>query len=289
VPLGLGAGCVDAALNNYVALNYKARHMNWLHCFWGVGASAGSLIMSAYLLREHPWNSGYRAIGIIQLILAVLLCISLPFWGKAAATAKTRDDTSAPDGVTERPPRFADLLRIPGVKHMLTAFFCYCAIEQVAGLWGTSYLVIVRHIAPESAARWIALYYGGITAGRFISGFLTLKLTSRQMIRAGQLIIACGIGALYLPSGTIILPCAFFLIGLGCAPIYPGLLHQTPERFGSTHSQSIMGIQMAFAYISVTVIPPLFGRLAAYTGFELFPIFLAAFLLVKIIMTEAKK
>ncbi|GHU13382.1 MFS transporter [Spirochaetia bacterium] len=275
IPLGLGAGSVDAALNNYVALHYKARHMSWLHCFWGVGASVGPFIMSAYLIHKNSWNLGYRTIGIIQFCLVVLLFISLPLWKN-----KTTYEIST------RHIKFTGVFHIVGVKQILIAFFCYCTIETITGLWGSSYLVLVKNISPEIAAQWVALYYIGITSGRFISGFITMKLNNKQMIRFGQGIIAFGIIILVLPFGNSTLLPGLFLIGLGCAPIFPSLLHETPENFGEEYSQAIMGIQMASAYIGTTLMPPLFGWIASYLSFNIFPIFIGVILIVKIIMLE---
>jgi fucose permease len=277
VPLGLGAGSVDAALNNYVALHYKARHMSWLHCFWGIGASIGPIIMSAFLIHHNSWNLGYRSISIIQFCLVFLLFISLPLWKN--------------NGVTEnREPRksikFAKLFRIAGVKEALIAFFCYCTIEATTGLWGASFLVEEKGISKEIAAQWIALYYIGITSGRFISGFVTMKLNNRQMVRLGQIIIGCGIVVLVLPLGNITLLPGLFMIGLGCAPIYPSMLHETPENFGEEYSQVMMGIQMGSAYIGITLMPPIFGWLASYMSFNIFPIFIGIILVMKIIMIE---
>ncbi|GHV49584.1 MFS transporter [Spirochaetia bacterium] len=278
VPLGLGGGSVDAALNNYVALHYKARHMSWLHCFWGVGASIGPLIMSAYLTSGRSWNFGYRAVGVIQFCLVVLLFVSLPLWGKNTAIKETQEQ--------KRSITYRELFRLPGVKQVLAAFFCYCGIEQIAALWGSSYLVIVKNISPQIAAQWIALYYGGITLGRFISGFLTMKLNNRQMVRLGQALIAGGIVCLLLPFGAVSLLSGFFIIGLGCAPIYPSLLHETPKNFGSEYSQALMGIQMAIAYIGIMVMPPLFGWIASHANFNIFPVFIGIILILKIIMVE---
>ena len=277
VPLGLGAGSVDAGLNNYVALNYKARHMSWLHCFWGIGASIGPIIMSFFLIRGNTWNSGYRTIGIIQLCLVLLLFASLRLWNKNDSIENSSEQKSI---------KFAEIFRLPGVGQILIAFFCYCTIEWITGLWGASYLVITRNISPDIAAWWISLYFIGITFGRFISGFVTMKLNNRQMIRLGQLIIGCGIIVLVLPLGNAILLPGFFMIGLGCAPIFPSLLHETPNNFGKEFSQAIMGVQMASAYIGTTLMPPLFGWIASYTGFYIFPIFIGIVLILKIIMVE---
>jgi fucose permease len=277
IPLGLGAGSVDAALNNYVALHYKARHMSWLHCFWGIGASIGPIIMSMFLIRKNSWNLGYRTIGIIQICLVVLLFVSLPLW---------RNKKKNEIAVKNEPAKITKLFHIAGVKQVLIAFFCYCSIETVTGLWGSSYLVSVKNISPEIAAQWIALYYIGITAGRFISGFVTMKLSNRQMIRLGQGIIAGGIIVLVLPFGNYTLLPGLFMIGLGCAPIYPSLIHETPKNFGKEYSQGIIGIQMASAYVGTTLMPPIFGRIASETSFNMFPIFIGIILILKIIMVE---
>jgi len=281
VPLGLGAGSVDAALNNYVALHYKAKHMSWLHCFWGVGASVGPIIMSYFLINGNSWNSGYRTIGIIQCCLVAVLFITISLWGKnKSQNNMEKNETS--NGIS-----FKELFHTAGVKQILIAFFCYCSIESTAGLWGSSFLVVEKNISPEIAARWISLYYIGITSGRFISGFLTMKFNNRQMVRLGQGLIVCGITALMLPVDRILLLPGFFIIGLGCAPIYPSLLHETPRNFGSAKSQAIMGIQMASAYIGTTFMPPLFGLITSYFGFNIFPFFIGGILVLNIIMVES--
>jgi len=277
IPLGLGAGSVDAALNNYVALHYKARHMSWLHCFWGIGASMGPIIMSSFLIRKNSWNLGYRTIGIIQFCLVMLLILSLRLWKSDKPTEKITQHNSV---------KFTKLFRITGVKEVLITFFCYCTIEIITGLWGASYLVEERGISKEIAAQWIALYYIGITFGRFISGFITMKLSDRQMIRLGQIIIGCGIVVLVLPFGNSTLLPGLFMIGLGCAPIFPSLLHETPKNFGGEYSQAIMGIQMGSAYIGTALMPPIFGRMASHMSFSIFPIFIGMILIIKIIMVE---
>ena len=280
VPLGLGAGSIDAALNNYVALNYKAKHMSWLHCFWGIGASMGPIIMSFFLVNKNSWNLGFRSIGVIQLCLVIILFISLPLW------RKVKRENTEEQRKQSKSKKISELLGIAGVKQVLAAFFCYCAIELTAGLWGSSYFVLVKNISPETAARWISLFYIGIKFGRFISGFLTMKFNNRQMIRLGQGLIACGIIVFILPVGTVLLLPGFFMIGLGCAPIYPSLLHQTPDNYGIENSQAIIGIQMATAYIGSTFMPPLFGKLASSLGFSIFPLFIGLVLTAKIILVE---
>jgi fucose permease len=273
IPLGLGAGSVDVALNNYVALHYKAKHMNWLHCFWGVGASMGPIIMSFFLINKSSWNMGYGAIGIMQCCLVIALFISIPLWSKEK---KERNQNIT----------FKGSFRTAGVKHVLIAFFCHCSIEATVGLWGSSFLIVEKNISPETAAQWISLYYIGITFGRFVSGFLSIKLNNRQMIRLGQSLIACGVVALMLPaSGTLLLP-IFFTIGLGCAPIFPSVLHETPRNFGSDKSQAIIGLQMASAYAGATFMPPMFGQIASYMGFSTFPFFIGAMLTMNILLLE---
>jgi len=274
IPLGLGGGSLDAAFNNYIALNYKARHMSWLHCFWGIGASVGPLIVSSFLLHRDSWSLSYRTIGIVQFCIVILLFISFPLWDKNKSTENI---------VNHKTVGFKELFKIIGVKEVLLIFFCYCAIEIITGLWGASYLVMVKGVSKEIAARWISLYYIGITSGRFISGFVTMKLTNRQMIRLGQLIIGCGIITVVLPFEV----CAFlglFMIGLGCAPIFPSLLHETPKNFGKEYSQAIIGIQMASAYIGTSIMPPIFGWLASLLSFKIFPVFIGTVLVIKIIM-----
>jgi fucose permease len=206
----------------------------------------------------------------------VLLFISLPLWEKKENETKTKNESV----------KFTQLFHIVGVKQALMAFFCYCSIETVTGLWGSSYLVTVKNIAPEIASQWIAVYYIGITSGRFISGFITMQLSNRKMIRLGQGIIAGGLIVLVLPFGNYALLSGFFMIGLGCAPIYPSLIHETPKNFGKEYSQGIIGIQMASAYIGTTLIPPIFGRIASQVSFNIFPIFIGILLLIKIIMVE---
>ena len=277
IPLGLGAGSVDTALNNYVALHIKARHMNWLHCFWGIGASIGPLIMSASLNKAASWSLGYRTVGVIQLCIVIVLLATLPVW-KKSRKEKIGDQTEPVINLS-----FRKILRLPGLKEMLLGFFCYCTIEVVAGIWGASFLVTVRDIPSENAARLIALYYIGITAGRFISGFITLKVDNRQLIHLGQGVIFLGVVLLFIPNQTA-LAAGFLTIGLGCAPIYPGMLHETPRSFGRDYSQSIIGMQMASGSVATTIMPLLFGSLASTFSFSLFPFFLGVLLVISILL-----
>ena len=280
LPLGLGGGSIDAALNNYVAVNYKARHMNWLHCFWGVGASIGPVIMSFFLIHKNSWSLGYRTVSIIQLCLVVMLFISLPLW---------KNNRAQESQISQEPVKFKLIFSIAGVKEALITFFCYCTIEAVTGLWGASYLVTIKGIPAEIAAQYISLYFLGITAGRFLSGFITIKLNNRQMIRSGQIIIGCGIIVFILPFGNSTILPGLFLIGLGCAPIFPSLIHETPKNFGNEYSQAIVGIQMGCAYLGAAIMPPVFGWLASGLSYGIFPVFIGITLIIKIIMVEALK
>ena len=279
VPLGLGAGAVDSALNNFVANHYEAKHMNWLHCFWGIGATSGPFIMSFYLLKENGWRSGYATIGIIQSILVVCLLLSLPLWRKFEDSKEEEKKGSTSINVRT-------LLKLPGAKPTLIAFLCYCGIELTTGLWASSFLVFNSGLSAGLAAKWVSLYYLGITVGRFLAGFLSMKLNNKQMIRVGQLICLLGAVLLMIPFSNNFKLVGLILIGLGCAPIYPAMLHETPNKFGKDLSQEIMGIQMATAYVGSTIVPPLFGMLSKFSGFGILPGFLLIFIVVMLLSTE---
>lgn len=275
IPLGLGAGTVDTALNSYVATHYPARHMNWLYCFWGIGAALGPFLLARGLRAGGGWHAGYRVIGLMQFALTAVFALSLPLW-KRADTAPLDENCAV-----QTPLRLTELLTLPGAVQGLCAFLCYCAIENTIGLWGSSYLVTVCALPGERAARWVSVFYLGITLGRLLSGFLTARLGDGRMIATGQALLACGVLALALART----PAALFLIGLGCAPIYPGLLHETPENFGCTHAQSVMGIEIASAYVGSTFMPPVFGILAERAGYWVLPVFLGGLLAVLFLMT----
>lgn len=279
LPYGLGAGSIDAALNNYVALHYKSRHMSWIHFFWGVGATAGPYIMGALLTGGQAWTTGYRTVGIIQTAMTLCLLLSLPLWKKESAP--TDKDEKKAAAVTSR-----SVLKLPGAKAVLTAFFCYCALEATTGLWASSYMVLHKNIDASVAAKWVSLYYLGITIGRFLCGFITDKLGDRKMVRLGQVLIAAGIAVMPLGLGDWTCFLSLMLIGLGCAPVFPCLLHETPQNFGADKSQAIMGIQMASAYMGTTLMPPLFGLIAEHVTITLMPIFLAAIIVLMIVMVE---
>lgn len=280
IPYGLGAGSVDASLNNYVALHYESKHMSWLHCMWGVGATLGPYIMGFALTGGNGWNMGYRYIGILQIVLTAVLVFSLPLWKGSKTTATDFTDTS------RKPLSLPEIIRIPGAKEVMLCFFCYCALEQTTGLWASSYLTLYKGILPETAASFASLFFIGITIGRALSGFVTMKLSNVQMIRLGQVLIAVGIITMLLPGLPLFSLIGLILIGLGCAPIYPCIIHSTPTHFGAERSQSIIGVQMASAYIGTCLMPPLFGILANRITVALLPLYLLAVLLIMVLMHE---
>lgn len=276
LPYGLGAGAIDAALNNYVALYYKAKHMSWLHCFWGVGTIVSPFIMSSAITLS-VWNSGYRAVGFIQLCIGIILLLTLPVWN-----VNKQSETQYQKSVS-----LTDALKIKGVPYLLTGFFAYCAAEATTMQWASTYFAEVKNIPAEKSAAFAALFYIGITAGRFISGFITDKFGDRMMIRGGACIVICGIVLLTIPvSSYAFSVAAFIVIGLGCAPIYPCIIHSTPYNFGAENSGAIIGIQMASAYVGSTFVPPLFGFIGNLSGFFIMPVYLLAFIILMVFMVE---
>ncbi|WP_320130570.1 MFS transporter [uncultured Sphaerochaeta sp.] len=254
IPLGLGAGSVDSALNNYVALHYKARHMSWLHSFWGLGASGGPAIISLAFSLGYGYKTGYRAIGIAQFVLVAILFLALPLWKEKAVSKEFIDE-----GKTQKP------LFIKGVPFALLTFFFYCSLETSTGLWASTYLVQVKGVAVEQAALWSSLFYLGITVGRMISGFVTFRLSNDIMIIGGLAIAFIAILLFFIP-GSNSSGYALLLLGFGCAPIYPCMIHETPRRFGANSSQAIIGLQMASAYVGSTAMPALLGFVASSIG-----------------------
>ena len=277
IPYGLGAGSVDAALNNYVALHYASRHMSWLHCFWGVGASVGPVIMGAAITGGRGWNGGYRIISILQIILTAILVFSLPLW-KGRGEEKKENEAA--------PLSLRQIIGIPGAKSVMVCFFCYCALEQTTGLWASTFLVLRWNVSAEQAATLAGLFFIGITTGRAISGFATFKFNDSQMVRIGQGIMLAGIIILLLPISKILAMIGIVAIGVGCAPVYPSLIHSTPDHFGADKSQAIIGLQMASAYLGTCLMPPLFGVLANALSIGLMPFYLLALLALMIVTHE---
>lgn len=292
IPYGLGAGAVDAALNNYVALHFAARHMNWLHSFWGLGASISPFIMSYALTSGLGWSSAYRIVGVAQAVLTVVLIVSIPLWGKvrpapeAEHPAEHADAAEPPGGGRSHVP-LATALRIPGVLLILAAFFAYCALESTAILWASTYLVADRGVDSATAAAFASLFLLGITAGRFLAGFFADRIGDKRLIRGGFAVVGLAVVLIALPVGTPVPALVGLVIaGLGCAPIYPAIIHSTPANFGAKNSQAVIGIQMAAAYTGSTIAPPAFGVLSAWVGAWVFPLFLAVLVALGLFMSE---
>lgn len=286
IPYGLGAGAVDSALNNYVALHYESRHMSWLHCFWGVGATIGPYVMGYCLTIGRRWNSGYRIIGFIQIGIVVILALSLPLWNKVMSRFENESSAEKDNVAPQKAMSLGQILAIPGAKMILTAFFCYCAAEATTGLWASTFMVSVKGINAETAASWASFFYIGITLGRFVCGFFANKAGDKIMVRIGQGIVILGCLLIMLPLPTFVSIPGILIIGVGCAPIYPSLLHETPENFGPEKSQAIMGVQMACAYIGTTLVPPLFGLLSDFVSLKLYPYFIFVIIVLQIVMVE---
>lgn len=279
IPYGLGAGAIDSALNNYVALHYASKHMSWLHCFWGVGTIVSPFVMG-YALTNLTWQQGYRIICYIQLGIALLLLVTLPVWKKVKQTNVEEEQTTN--------VKLKDALKMKGVPFLLIGFFAYCAAEATAMGWASTYFTEVKNVSVELAAQFASLFYIGITISRFLCGFVADKLGDRKMIIAGVSIILCGIVLLAIPfDGYVSTIVAFVIIGFGCGPIYPSFVHSTPVNFGTEYSGAIIGIQMSCAYVGSTFLPPLFGVLGKAVGFWILPIFLIVFVILTITMTES--
>ena len=277
IPYGLGAGSIDAALNNYVAIHYSSKHMSWLHCFWGVGTIISPFVMS-YSLTNYNWSNGYRIISIIQFIIGFILLLTLKIWNVNALT----DEKEA---VQHESIGFVSALKIKGVPSLLLGFFAYCAAECTAMAWSCTYLVNAKGIDEATAAAFASMFFIGMTVGRFIGGFFMDKLGDKRMIVLGSSIIGIGIILMLIPTANSLFSIiGLIVIGLGCAPIYPCIIHATPNNFGADKSGAIIGIQMASAYCGATFIPPVFGLIAEFIGFEFFPIYMLAFFILMFIM-----
>ena len=278
VPYGLGAGAIDAALNNYVALHYSSKHMSWLHCFWGVGTIISPYIMS-YALTTSSWQNGYRMVSFLQMGITMILFVTLPVW-KVNKTAEQQEEQHEVIGIR-------GAVKIKGVPQLLLGFFSYCALESTLILWSSSYLVGAKGISAERAAAYAALFCSGITLGRFLAGFVTEKLGDHKMIRLGTTILLAGCAAVLLPipSDTAALA-GLVVMGIGCAPVYPSIIHATPANFGEKNSQAIIGIQMASAYVGSTFMPPVFGLIANHISITLLPVYVLIFIVLMFFMVE---
>lgn len=270
IPYGLGAGAVDAALNAYVATHFAARHMNWLHCCWGLGAAGGPIIMSWQMSGPTGWSGGYRIVGVLQVLLVAAIALSLPLWHDRADEAGAGEKHAA---LSRR-----ELIARPGVKLAMAGFLCYCALESSCGLWASTFLVLGHGVSAQTAALLASLFYAGITVGRFLSGMLTLRLDGKQLLRLGETVMALGVVILFVTPGEVGLGAGLALLGLGCAPIYPQMIQLTPERFGDENAQSLMGLQMACAYVGSMAFPPIMGLLVEQVSPLLLPVAAAALL-----------
>ncbi len=288
VLLGLGAGAVDSGLNNYVAKYYEVHHMNWLHSFWGVGAMGGPLLMSMYITHNNSWRSGYKAVSFLQMILIIILFLSLPMWKKIAKIKENEKEKTITklDKLVVQEEKARNVFRIKGVKDSFITFLFYCATEATVGLWGASYLVGVRNFMPEVAAKTVSFYYGGIMIGRMLSGLISMKVSNEKLIKTAQIVSLSGVLVLLLPVGDVVAQISFVVIGFGLAPIFPGLIHETPKRFGKENSAKIIGYQMAMAYTGTTFLPPLFGVFATKISINLFPVTIFVFLAFMIFHAE---
>ena len=272
IPLGLGAGAVDSAINNYVALHCEPRHMNWLHCFWGVGTIIGPMVLSAALGAGMRWTAGYRGVSALQFALSVVLFLTLGLWQEKAA----RDEEGQAKVLSVK-----QVLALPGAKPGLLNFTCYCAVEQTFMLWSATYMVMVHGVSATQAASYGALFFVGITVGRGISGFIAMRLKPRRMVRLGQCVMLAACALLFVPHATVAL-LALILMGLGCAPVYPNIIQDTPRNFGAENSQAVVGVQMAFAYVGSLLMPTVFGWLAGALGYGILPGFALTLMLLMI-------
>ncbi|WP_419880475.1 MFS transporter [Peribacillus sp. B-H-3] len=284
IPLGLGAGAVDSGLNDYVAVHYKAHHMSWLHCFWGIGATAGPMIMSYFISGQDSWRNGYLTISGIQFALVAILFITLPLWNRGKENGNGQKDSSGE--VNLEYPQQVKPVQIQGVKLSMVSFLFYCGVEAAVGLWGSSFLVNVKELSAGTAAQWVSFYYAGITIGRFFTGFITFKTTNRTLIRMGQITALAGAILTILPLPSVFSLAGFIIVGLGLAPIFPCMLHETPARFGKQHSQTIMGYQMAVAYTGSTFMPPLLGFIASHSTMKIFPYWIFIFVGLMLLTSE---
>ena len=278
VPYGLGAGAIDASVNHYVANHYSSSVMNFLHCFYGVGATISPCIM-AQALKAARWNEGYRWTAYIQAGILLVCILSLPLWKKNEAAAEEKNRDSA--GIIET-------LAVPGVVLTLIAFFAYCSGEATCFLWTPSYFAGTKAgLSDETIASFGSLIFGGLMLGRLISGFISNRLGDRLLIRVGVAVELLGILLVFLPTtGYILTAAGFVIVGTGMGPVYPAIQHMAPANFGQRHSAAVIGLQMASAYVGSTFMPMVFGHLQQVVGISIMPFYLLAFALLNICMLE---
>lgn len=285
VPYGIGGGLLDSVLNNYVAINYSSKYMSWLHCFWGIGATISPYIMGVCLTHNNNWGAGYVNVAVIQMIIAVLIFASLPMWKKVAATNAKADVSPSDENQPKKSISLIGILKIRGIWIVLLSFFCYCAVEQTAGFWAATYLVEGRGINSATAAKVASYFYLGIMIGRFISGFVADRLGDKKMIRIGVLVILVGIGLIFVKPEAICLA-GLIVCGLGCAPIYPAMVHQTPALFGKENSGAVIGVQMVGAYLGSMAMSPLYGVFSQLISNSFYPVYLGILGVILLLSTE---
>ena len=276
IPYGLGAGGVDSSINNYVATHYSSKHMNWLHAMWGIGATVGPLLMGYTLTSGKTWDKGYLLLGILQAIVVLILFLTINLW----------KENKKEDVIKEKTLTIKQTLMVKGALVLLLCFFCYSAVEQTVMLWCGTYLAMHLNMSEEFAASFSSLFIVGMTIGRIVSGFISVKLNEKQMIRLGSLLMVVGLVLMILNLGNIISFIGICLLGLGCAPIYPSIIHSIPTYFGKDKSQAIIGVQMAFAYLGVVLAPSLFGIIVEYVGIYWLSIYLLFFTILMIVLHE---
>ncbi|MBR2884059.1 MAG: MFS transporter [Clostridia bacterium] len=272
--LGLGAGAIDSGLNNYVALNFKASHMNFLHCFYGVGVSLSPYLMSQ-ALSNMSWRNGYRYAFCVQAAITLLLIISLPLWKKGSS--EEYDDNSTDSNLS-----LLQMAKMPEVRQVWVIMFMTNAIEYACGVWGSTYLVTEKGFQAKDGALALTIYYVGMSVGRFVSGLLSNKINTWKRIGIGTLVLAPAIIIMLFPLPGFISVIALFFIGLGNGSIYPNMIHLTPHNFSKETSQSIMGSQIAFAYIGVMLAPPMVSLISSLFGIKIYPVLLAVIYIIMV-------
>ena len=286
VTLGLGAGAIDSGLNNYVALHFKASHMNFLHCFYGVGVSLSPYLMSV-ALTDTDWRGGYRYAFYVQIAIAILLVISIPLWKKSSSDSQAEDENTSSLSLLR-------MAKMPEVRKVWVIMLATNAIEYACGVWGSTYLVEEKGFSPEHGALGLTVYYVGMSIGRFASGLISDKVRTWKRIGIGCAILAPAIAVMLLPLHGAVTVAGLFLVGLGNGSIYPNMIHLTPHNFGKEMSQSVMGSQIAFAYIGVMLAPPAVSLLSGIFGIGIYPVLLAVLysvmiLFLKLLINSLKK
>lgn len=279
IPLGLGAGAIDAALNNFTASNYSPFHMSLLHCFYGVGISVSPFLMSFALGDNNNWQRGYLIVFFVMLFIALVSFLSLPLWKRVVfKNEKT-------EVITPKTLSFRQMIKVPAIRTAVVMFFCSVSLEFTCGIWACTYLVNTQGLTEAVASTYLTFYYAGITIGRLISGFVSKVLKVEKIVYVGYSIVLIALVIMFLPLPPMFKALSLFLIGFGNGPTFPNLTYITPENFGKDVSQSIIGLQMASCNIGILLMPPLFGFIAEGLGLDIFPIYLAVLYVLMVVFT----